>query len=44
VDQDLAADETIVVQAGSHTETLSLKYADFERLVRPTAAEFAHHA
>jgi Ala-tRNA(Pro) deacylase len=44
VDQALAADETIVVQAGTHTDTLSLKYADFERLVRPTAAEFAHHA
>jgi Ala-tRNA(Pro) deacylase len=43
VDKSLAEDETIVVQAGTHTDTLSLKYADFERLVKPTPAEFAQH-
>jgi Ala-tRNA(Pro) deacylase len=43
VDRSLAEDETIVVQAGTHTDTLSLKYADFERLVKPTLAEFARH-
>ncbi|MBI3970086.1 MAG: YbaK/EbsC family protein [Chloroflexi bacterium] len=44
VDRALAADETIVFQAGTHTDTMSLKYADFERLVKPTVAEFAYHA
>ncbi len=43
VDRALAEDETIVVQAGTHTDTISLKYADFERLVKPTTAEFTHH-
>lgn len=41
VDQSLAEDETIVLQAGTHTDTISLKYADFERLAQPTVAEFA---
>jgi Ala-tRNA(Pro) deacylase len=44
VDRSLAEDDTIVVQAGTHTDTLSLKYVDFERLVKPTLAEFARHA
>jgi Ala-tRNA(Pro) deacylase len=43
VDKALAEDETIVVQAGTHTDTISLTYADFERLVSPTVAEFAQH-
>jgi Ala-tRNA(Pro) deacylase len=43
VDEALAEDETIVVQAGTHTDTIRLKYADFERLVRPTVARFAYH-
>jgi Ala-tRNA(Pro) deacylase len=43
VDRSLAGEDTIVVQAGTHTDTLSLKYADFARLVNPTVAEFAHH-
>lgn len=43
VDQTLVEDDTIVVQAGTHTDTLSLKYADFQRLVQPTVVEFAFH-
>jgi Ala-tRNA(Pro) deacylase len=43
VDEALAEDETIVIQAGTHSDTIRLKYADFERLVRPTVARFAHH-
>lgn len=39
VDQALAEDEVIVFQAGTHTDTMSLKYADFERLVKPTVAD-----
>src|ERR671918_2053880 len=33
VDPALAANETIVVQAGTHTDTISVHYADFARLV-----------
>jgi Ala-tRNA(Pro) deacylase len=41
VDTVLTEDETIVFRAGTHTDTISVKYADFERLVRPTVADFA---
>jgi len=41
VDKTLAEDETIVFTAGTHTDTMSVSYADFERLVEPTLAEFA---
>jgi Ala-tRNA(Pro) deacylase len=35
VDQELAEQETIVFQAGTHRDTISMRYADFERLVGP---------
>jgi Ala-tRNA(Pro) deacylase len=41
VEDSLAEDEVIVFRAGTHTETMSVSYADFERLVEPTVAEFA---
>jgi Ala-tRNA(Pro) deacylase len=41
VEAALAEDETIVFRAGTHTDTMSVSYADFERLVEPTIAEFA---
>jgi Ala-tRNA(Pro) deacylase len=41
VDETLANDETIVFRAGTHTDTMSVAYADFERLVEPTVADFA---
>lgn len=41
LDKSLAEDETIVFEAGTHTDTMSMKYADFERLAKPTVAEFA---
>jgi Ala-tRNA(Pro) deacylase len=44
VDKRLAEDETIVFPIGTHTETMSLKYTDFARLVTPTLAEFAQPA
>jgi Ala-tRNA(Pro) deacylase len=37
----LAEDEEIAFSAGSHKELLRLKYADFERLVKPTIVAFA---
>ena len=40
VEAALAEDETIVFRAGTHTDTMSVRYADFERLVEPTIAEF----
>jgi Ala-tRNA(Pro) deacylase len=43
VEKALAEDETIVFRAGTHTDTMSVKYADFERLVEPTVSEFAQH-
>ena len=39
----LAEDEEIAFNAGSHTELMKLRYADFERLVRPKVAAFAQH-
>ncbi len=41
VEEALAEDETIVFRAGTHTDTMSVRYADFERLVKPTVVEFA---
>jgi Ala-tRNA(Pro) deacylase len=42
VDEALAEDQTIVVQAGTHSDTICLLYAEFERVVSPTAARFAY--
>jgi Ala-tRNA(Pro) deacylase len=42
VEEVLAEDETVFFRAGTHTDTMSVGYADFERLVEPTVAEFAH--
>jgi Ala-tRNA(Pro) deacylase len=41
VDEALAEDETVVFRAGTHTDTMSVGYADLERLVEPTAVRFA---
>ena len=41
VEESLTEDETIVFRSGTHTDTMSVSYADFERLVEPTVAEFA---
>jgi Ala-tRNA(Pro) deacylase len=41
VDQSLTADPVIVFRAGTHRETMSIDYSDYERLVRPRVAEFA---
>jgi Ala-tRNA(Pro) deacylase len=43
VDRLLAQDDTIVLQAGTHTDTISMKYADFARVVKPIVGDFAHH-
>jgi prolyl-tRNA editing enzyme YbaK/EbsC (Cys-tRNA(Pro) deacylase) len=41
VDRALGRNERIVFQAGTHTVTVSVAYADFERLARPTVADTA---
>lgn len=41
IDIRLAEEEAIVFPAGTSTETMSLKYADFERLVQPRTVTFA---
>ncbi len=40
VDERLAEDETIVFNAGNHTEAVRMRYADFERLVKPLVGAF----
>ena len=41
VDAALAKDPFIVFNAGSHRETMTIAYADFERLAHPQVADFA---
>ena len=43
VDTALAEDEEIVCNAGTHYQTVRLRYADFAWLVRPHLATFAEH-
>ena len=40
LDYQLALHEDIVMQAGTHRETIRMRYADYARLVRPTVADF----
>jgi Ala-tRNA(Pro) deacylase len=42
VDRQLAQDDVIVVPAGTHTETISIEYQDFARLVRPVVADLTY--
>jgi len=41
VDQTLASDEEIIFNAGNHTQTVRMKYADFARLVKPQVVSVA---
>lgn len=41
IERSLTNQETILFPVGTHTETMSLKYTDLERLVQPTVADFA---
>lgn len=43
VEQALTRDEEIVFNAGTHTQTVKMKYADFARLVQPKVVSFAAH-
>lgn len=44
VEQRLTTQKTITFPVGTYVETMSLAYADFERLVRPTVLAFAQTA
>jgi len=41
VDERLTQDEEIVFNAGTHTQTVKMKYADFARLVQPRVCAIA---
>jgi Ala-tRNA(Pro) deacylase len=41
VDRSLAEDTEIVFNAGTHVDTIRIKYADFARLVRPVVVDAA---
>lgn len=41
VDKSLISDEYIVFNAGTHKDTIKMKYKDFEKLVKPKIAQFA---
>ena len=41
VDTELEKDEHIVFQAGSHAESVRMRYADFKRLANPRIADIA---
>jgi Ala-tRNA(Pro) deacylase len=41
VDRTLTEDPTIVFQAGTHTDTISMAYADYARLVAPKVVDVA---
>lgn len=41
VEQHLTEEETMIFPVGTYTDTMSLKYADFERLVHPKVMTFA---
>jgi Ala-tRNA(Pro) deacylase len=43
VDRSLTEDPEIVVQAGSHRDTIKIAYKDYARLAQPNVAEFAVH-
>ena len=44
VDESLRKDPEIVFNAGTHIETIRMKYADFERLVDPVVAPLSRAA
>jgi Ala-tRNA(Pro) deacylase len=41
VDTSLTDDPEIVFQAGTHTDTIKIRYADYARLVKPQVGQIA---
>jgi len=44
MDRILTEDETIVLQAGTHTDTIRMAYADYARLVNPKVVDVVREA
>jgi Ala-tRNA(Pro) deacylase len=40
VDRSLTSEDTIVFQAGTHADTVRMRYADFAKLARPVVGDF----
>ena len=43
VEERLAKEPEIVFQAGTHTDTVKMKYADYARLATPAVGQFGDH-
>jgi Ala-tRNA(Pro) deacylase len=43
VDVSLGENQSLVFQAGTHTDTMRIKYTDYVRLVNPTVVNVARH-
>ncbi|MCG3180005.1 MAG: hypothetical protein BIFFINMI_02359 [Phycisphaerae bacterium] len=43
VDESLAGREHITFRAGTHTETVTMSWSDYERIEQPRIARFARH-
>lgn len=43
VDESLKKDEYLLFQAGTHTEAIRMRRADYERVCSPIVAPIAHH-
>jgi len=43
VDSSVAANDKVDFQAGTHTDTIEVSYADFKKAVKPVVGEFAQH-
>jgi Ala-tRNA(Pro) deacylase len=41
VDKDLAQQDYIVFEAGTHTDAIKMSYRDFEKIVKPKVADLA---
>jgi Ala-tRNA(Pro) deacylase len=44
VDRSLVCDDSIVFEAGTHTQAIRMLYSDFERLAKPTIGDFSAKA
>ena len=42
VDRSLTADPEIIFQAGTHTDTVKMRYSDFQRLVKPEVRDLTY--
>jgi len=43
VEEHLAADEKILIPAGTHSDSVLLSWEDYERIAQPTVAAFGKH-